>query len=103
MYTQMLVPLDGSETAEKILPYARALARNLKISVELLAVVEIGRYASGERARYLGTLIDTAIRRNQEYLQRVAKHFRVTVQNGRSREVCLRRPSLRRPPRTREP
>lgn len=75
MYTRMLVPLDGSETAEKVLPYTRVLARSLKIPVELLAVIEIGRYASGERARYLDTLMDTAIRRNQAYLQRVAKTF----------------------------
>jgi len=48
MYTRMLVPLDGSEAAEKVLPYARGLARSLKISVELLAVIEISRYASSE-------------------------------------------------------
>ena len=34
MYRRMLVPLDGSKTAEKVLPYARSLAGKLKIPVE---------------------------------------------------------------------
>jgi nucleotide-binding universal stress UspA family protein len=94
MYTRMLVPLDGSETAEKVLPYARALAGSLKIPVELLGVIEISRYASGEKARYLDTLIDTAIRRNQEYLKRVAKTFlggslEWTVEGGAPAEAII--------------
>ena len=35
MYTKILIPLDGSKTAEKVLPYARFLAGNLKLPVEL--------------------------------------------------------------------
>jgi nucleotide-binding universal stress UspA family protein len=34
MYRRMLIPLDGSKTAEKVLPYARSLARKHKIPVE---------------------------------------------------------------------
>lgn len=78
MYTRMLVPLDGSKTSEKVLPYARALAKNLKTPVELLAVIDLDRYASGERARFLDALIDAAVRRNEEYLQRVAETFQGT-------------------------
>jgi nucleotide-binding universal stress UspA family protein len=33
MYTRILVPLDGSKTTEKILPFARFLARRLKLPV----------------------------------------------------------------------
>ena len=36
MYTKLLVPLDGSATAEKVLPYARSLAEGLRLPVELL-------------------------------------------------------------------
>ena len=36
MFTQMLIPLDGSKTAEKVLPYARFVAGTLKLPVELL-------------------------------------------------------------------
>jgi nucleotide-binding universal stress UspA family protein len=94
MYTRMLVPLDGSETAEKVLPYARALARSLKIPIELLAVIDIRRYTSGERARYLDTLMDAAMRRNQEYLKKVAKTFpgagaEWTVEGGAPEEAII--------------
>jgi nucleotide-binding universal stress UspA family protein len=94
MYTRMLVPLDGSETAEKVLPYARTLAGSLKIPVELLGVIEISRYVSAEKTRYLDTLIDAAIRRNQEYLQRIAKTFpgsnvECTVEGGVPEEVII--------------
>ena len=41
MYSKILVPLDGSKTAEKVLPYARYLADKFKVPVELLAVVDI--------------------------------------------------------------
>ena len=46
MYTRILIPLDGSKTAEKVLPYARFLARQLKLPVELLAVVDIAEMAT---------------------------------------------------------
>ena len=46
MYTKMLMPLDGSKTAEKVLPYARFLAEKLKISVELLSVIDIAELAA---------------------------------------------------------
>ena len=41
MYTRILIPLDGSKAAEKVLPYARALAGRLKVHVELMEVVDI--------------------------------------------------------------
>ena len=40
MYKKMLIPLDGSKTAEAVLPYARTLARKLNLPVELLGVVD---------------------------------------------------------------
>ena len=61
MYSKILVPLDGSKTAEKVLPYARHLAGNFKIPVELLAVLDIAEMAthvSAERTRHLDTMID---------------------------------------------
>ena len=42
MYTRLLIPLDGSKTAEAVLPYGRTLAGTLKIPVEgLLGVVDM--------------------------------------------------------------
>ena len=40
MYIRILVPLDGSQLAEGILPYARSFAKTLKIPVELLYVID---------------------------------------------------------------
>jgi nucleotide-binding universal stress UspA family protein len=37
-YERILVPLDGSETAEQILPHVRSLARQLQATVTLLRV-----------------------------------------------------------------
>lgn len=90
----MLITLDGSQTAEKVLPYARVLAESFKMPVELLGVIDISRYTSGERARYLDTFIDNAIRRNQEYLKRVAKTFpsgfvETTVEGGAPAETII--------------
>jgi hypothetical protein len=38
----ILVPLDGSKTAESALPYARTLAERLDADVELLEVIDVG-------------------------------------------------------------
>lgn len=38
MYSKILIPLDGSKLAEGVLPYARALAKDLGIPVDLLYV-----------------------------------------------------------------
>ena len=46
MYTRLLIPLDGSKTAEAVLPYGRTLARTLNIPVELLGVVDIEALAT---------------------------------------------------------
>ncbi len=94
MYTRMLVPLDGSKTAENALPYARSLAKTLKIPVKLLGVIEVSHYTSSARASYLDTLVDAAIRRNQEYLQRVAMTFpgakvEYTVEGGLPEEIII--------------
>ena len=40
MYAKILVPLDGSKTAENVVPLARSFARGLQIPVELLGVVD---------------------------------------------------------------
>lgn len=41
MYKRILVPLDGSPLAEKVLPYARAFSASFDIPVELLKVNDI--------------------------------------------------------------
>lgn len=39
MYKRFIVPLDGSDTAQQVIPYLRLMGEGFKASVELLAVV----------------------------------------------------------------
>jgi nucleotide-binding universal stress UspA family protein len=94
MFTRILVPLDGSATAEKVLPYARALARTLEIPVTLMAVIETGGDFSTDKARYLDTLIEEGVRNSEEYLKRISITFgRATVQcvveKGKAEEAII--------------
>ena len=97
MFTKMLIPLDGSRTAEKVLPYARALGGVLKIPVELLAVVDIGDMAThitASKARFLDTMVQDAERSSQEYLKGIAAkatgvNIKWNVEKGRPEEVII--------------
>jgi len=97
MYSKMLIPLDGSKTAEKVLPYARYLAGKLKVPVELLAVIDIAEMAthiSAEKARYLDTLIEDGVRASTTYLRGIATTFpeakvTCTVEKGRAEDSII--------------
>ena len=76
MSNKMLVPLDGSTTAECALPMVRSLARRLAIPVELLGVVdlrEISRSVSASEGLFLDRLLEEQSRRSAEYLGKIAK------------------------------
>jgi nucleotide-binding universal stress UspA family protein len=79
MFSRILIPLDGSKTAEQVLPYARRLATVVHVSVDLLGVVEMsdiaGDIASNE-APYAEALIREAARNSTEYLETIARTFR---------------------------
>jgi nucleotide-binding universal stress UspA family protein len=98
MFSRILIPLDGSRTAEAALPYARALAESLKIPLEFLGVVDISGAAAraiAGKARYLGTLIEEGERANEDYLHRVAAktaslESRCSVERGKPAEVIVR-------------
>ena len=97
MYSKILIPLDGSKTAEKVLPYARYLADKFKIPVELLAVIDIAEMAahiSADSARFLDTMIENGMRSSETYLQGVAATFPgakvdCTVEKGRAEETII--------------
>jgi nucleotide-binding universal stress UspA family protein len=97
MYSRILIPLDGSKTAEKVLPYARFFLGTLKIPVELVAVVDIAEMAThiaAEKARFLDTLIEQGVRSSEEYLKGIAKTFagsnvKCTIEKGRAEEVII--------------
>jgi nucleotide-binding universal stress UspA family protein len=97
MFSKILVPLDGSKTAEKVLPLARCFARGLEIPVELVGVVDIGemaRHISADQASMVRSLVDDSARRLDDYLRQTAKNFpsgrvECTVGHGNAAEVII--------------
>ena len=97
MFTRMLIPLDGSKTAEKVLPYARFVASALKLPVELLGVVDIAEMAThitAARASHLDSVIEDSVRYSQQYLRGVADTFPVvdtkcTVEKGKPEQLII--------------
>lgn len=99
MYTRILIPLDGSKTAEKVLPFARYLAGSFKIPIELFGVVDIADMAaqmSAEKARLLDTMVENGVRHSTVYLQGVASTFpnadvKCTVEKGQAADAIIER------------
>jgi nucleotide-binding universal stress UspA family protein len=99
MYTRILVPLDGSKTAEKVLPYARFLASQLKLPINLLAVVdiaELGTHIPAGKARYFDTVIEDTVRSSEHYLRGIACTFpevsaKCTVERGKAEQAIIER------------
>ena len=78
MYKKILVPLDGSATAEAVLPYVEAFAAGFKTSVELLSVIDIGAmttHLAPDTVRHLDGIIAAEEKMCAEYLNNVAKRF----------------------------
>ena len=78
MYHKILVPLDGSKRAEKILPHVEELAKRYKAKVILLQVVEYKAITTTEGA-YI-TLsdqeFDQAKKQAETYLEGIQGEFR---------------------------
>jgi nucleotide-binding universal stress UspA family protein len=97
MYNKMLIPLDGSKTAEKVLPYARHLAGHFKMPVELIAVIDIAEMAAHMptvKARFLDTMVEDAVRASETYLSGIAGTFKgvtvkTTVEKGRAEDTII--------------
>jgi nucleotide-binding universal stress UspA family protein len=97
MYKRILIPLDGSKTAEAVLPYARTVARKLNIPVDLLGVVDVAALAiqvSRGSTRYFDTIIADSVRGSEDYLKRMLTTFRnanvkCTTEKGKPEEVIL--------------
>ena len=97
MYNKILIPLDGSKTAEKVLPYARYLAGKFKIPVELLAAIDIAEMAThlaAEKARLLDTMIEDGVRNSTAYLRLIANTFpginvTCTVDRARAEDAII--------------
>jgi nucleotide-binding universal stress UspA family protein len=97
MYTRMLIPLDGSQVAEQVLPYARSLAKALTIPVELLEVVDpevLNLLANPAQGRYIDSLLAERTASCKTYLAGIARSFQgARVQcftdSGKAEEVII--------------
>jgi nucleotide-binding universal stress UspA family protein len=97
VYKQMLIPLDGSDVSEQVLPCARSLARKLDLAVELLAVVDVVGLAASlpvEDKRKAESLIAETWRSSAAFLERISKTFpgvsvTCAVEKGRPGEVVI--------------
>src|SRR5499433_1353109 len=78
MFTRVLIPLDGSNLAENVLPYARVIARALDLRVELLSVVDSMDFARTTHAghvRDFDPLIEATTQEGKRYLEGTARSF----------------------------
>ena len=63
MYTNILVPLDGSKWAEMILPYVFELAIHFETSVILLRVIELLKHDSRPKVSFSSVEIENTEQR----------------------------------------
>ena len=77
MYHKILVPLDGSKRAERILPHVEELARRYKAKVIFLQVVESKAISTPEAAFILSDQeFDQAKKRAETHLSGIQGEFR---------------------------
>jgi nucleotide-binding universal stress UspA family protein len=77
-FKKLLVTLDGSEFAERVLPYARALARSFESEILLLSVPEVPEAQMyGAMADVVDALRVQAERETRQYLGEIAAVLRV--------------------------
>jgi len=104
MFKKILASLDGSKTAENVLPFARLIARNLPIPVELLAVVDLDNMARNVHAAerlFRDSLVADEMHRMGEYLKGVTKNFpgdtvNCRVERGAPAETIIETASTQR-------
>jgi nucleotide-binding universal stress UspA family protein len=97
MYTKMLIPLDGSQVAEQVLPYARFLAKQLALPVNLLQVIDpegLDLWVDPEHGRYIDTILDDLTESSRAYLEKIAQSIPGTsvqglVEKGKAAEVLI--------------
>ena len=97
MYTRMVIPLDGSQVAEQVLPYARFLAKKLAIPVQLLQVIDpdvVALLANPGQGRYIDTIVDDLTRESRAYLESIAKSIAGTsvqclVEKGKPEDILI--------------
>jgi nucleotide-binding universal stress UspA family protein len=102
MYSRIVIPLDGSQLSESILPCARSLLKGLKIPVELLHVIDpevISVFVNPAHGRNLEAVEADMKRKGLEYLDPIASSLpepgvvTCSAEIGRPAEVIVKRAS----------
>src|SRR5512138_3659111 len=96
-FTKMLIPLDGSNVSEQVLPYARTLARKFHLPVELLTAVDVVGLAAAlgaESKSKVESVIADAWRSSQAFLEKISRTFSgvtvtCVVERGRPGELIV--------------
>jgi len=97
VFTRLLIPLDGSKTAEQVLPWARVFAEGFKLPVELLAVIDVETLlTSADKARHYDKLVEQMSGDSRAYLERISGRFvgaRVTrsIEQGGAAELIVKK------------
>ena len=102
MFTKMLIPLDGSKNAEKVLPLARILAAALKLPIELLEVIDVAAVSARlaiDAPGNLDSLIFEGERVSREHLKEIAANFSgskvaCSVERGKPADVIIEQAAL---------
>ena len=79
MYKKILVPLDGSERAEAILPHVKNLAHSFKAKVIFFIVIEPRHFIEHDEISYASTYEEKRnhqIKETESYLASILEHFR---------------------------
>lgn len=78
MYSKILVPLDGSPIAEKVLPFVRSVVKAADLPVELLHVVDpdvASIYEDPQYGRYVDVVEAELQNKSLDYLKKIAATF----------------------------
>jgi nucleotide-binding universal stress UspA family protein len=80
MYQRILVPLDESKSAERVIPYARLLHRSFGAPIELLRVIEAPSVVTGDPAynAYLDRVTEALEHESKRYLEEMAEGLRAS-------------------------
>ncbi len=89
MYKKILVPLDGSEVADSVLPFVGNLARRLDASVTLFTAVAPGRSAASESETAVQVEATAQARREAQHLTEAGVTADVLVVSGQPVEQII--------------
>jgi len=97
VFTRLLIPLDGSKTAEQVVPWARVFADGFKLPVELLAVIDVETLlTSADKARHYDKLVEQMTGDSRAYIERISGRFvgarvRRSIEQGGAAELIVKK------------